>query len=145
VHILIPHVPYVFAADGSILTDPGYFSMEDAGPINEEYLQKGYTGEISFINDEMLRIISEILSISDTQPIIVIMGDHGLRGSNRAKNLLALYFPDRNYQNLYPEITPVNSFRIIFNQFFGTTYALLEDQTFGEDGLLIQESCNDIK
>lgn len=133
-HILIPHVPYVFGADGSILTDPGYYSGDQAGPINEEYLQKGYTGEIAFINNQMEFILAEILDQSETPPIIVVMGDHGVRDANRPKNFFAVYLPNGAGQVLYPSITPVNIFRIIFDAYYGTSYGLLPDVTFTDKG-----------
>lgn len=132
-HILIPHVPYVFAANGNILTDPGYFSGPKAEAINEEYLKNGYTGEISFINTQMENILSEILKRSKTPPIIVLMGDHGLRGDNRPLILNAVYLPDGPSNMLYPSITPVNMFRVIFNQYYGTSYDLLPDVTYVDD------------
>ena len=39
----------------------------------------------------------------------------------------AMFFPDRNYQSLYPDITPINTFPVIFNQFFDQDIALLPD------------------
>jgi len=142
-HILIPHVPYVFSADGTILTDPGYYSGDMAGPVNEEYLQKGYTGEIAFLNSRLVTILAEILDQSDTPPIIVLMGDHGVRDANRAKNFFAVYLPDGAEKVLYPSITPVNIFRIIFDQYFGTSYGLLPDITYTDDGQVIPvpETC----
>jgi hypothetical protein len=44
--------------------------------------------------------------------------------------LNAYYFPDQNYAALYPAISPVNSFRVIFNQYFGTDLELLEDRNY---------------
>lgn len=136
-HILIPHVPYVFGADGSILTDPGYFSGEKAGPVNEEYLLKGYTGEVAFLNSRLEPILAEILNRSETLPIIVLMGDHGVRDANRVKNFFAVYLPDGAENVLYPTITPVNIFRIIFDEYFGTSYGLLPDITYTDDGQMI--------
>ncbi len=133
-HILIPHVPYVFAADGTILTDTGYFGTDKAGPINEEYLQKGYTGEIAFINTQMESILSKILEQSDTPPIIIMMGDHGVRDENRSKILYAVYLPDGAENLMYSSISPVNTFRVIFNRYFGTSYGLLPDMTYTEEG-----------
>lgn len=142
-HILIPHVPYVFGADGTILTDPGYYSGDMAGPVNEEYLQKGYTGEITFLNNRLETILAEILDQSETPPIIVLMGDHGVRDANRAKNFFAVYLPDGAEKVLYPSITPVNIFRIIFDEYFGTSYGLLPDITYTDDGQVIPvpETC----
>jgi hypothetical protein len=132
-HILIPHVPYVFGANGEILTDPGYFGGDKAAPINEEYLQKGYTGEVAFIDSKMQTILAEILKRSKTPPIIVVMGDHGLRDGNRPKNLFAVYLPDGGSDLLYSSISPVNIFRVIFDKYFGTSYGLLPDVTYLED------------
>ena len=44
--------------------------------------------------------------------------------------LNAFYFPDQNYEMLYPSISPVNSFRVVLNQFFGGNYELLPDQHY---------------
>ena len=43
------------------------------------------------------------------------------------KNLSAYYFPD-DTEGLYPTITPVNSFRVIFNKYFDQNYPLLDDK-----------------
>ena len=47
---------------------------------------------------------------------------------------------------LYPSVSPVNSFRIIFDTYFGASYELLPDVTFLEDELQqpveeISEAC----
>ena len=36
-----------------------------------------------------------------------------------------MFFPDRNYRSLYPDITPITTFPVIFNQFFDQDIALL--------------------
>jgi hypothetical protein len=41
--------------------------------------------------------------------------------------LNAYYLPDGGNNTLYSSITPVNSFRLIFDQYFGTKYGLLDD------------------
>ena len=133
VHILIPHVPYVFDAYGGILTDPGYFSGNNSMAVNEDYLRKGYIGEIEFINSRMLQIFSEILDGSQVPPIIVIHGDHGLRDENRLEIFNAYYLPYNGKENLYPSITPVNSFRVVFDNYYGTHYGLLPDESYLTD------------
>ena len=45
------------------------------------------------------------------------------------KNLNAYYMPGANILP-YPTITPVNSFRMIFNDYFGQDLPLLEDVSF---------------
>jgi hypothetical protein len=65
------------------------------------------------------------------------MGDHGATGVPtletpqwRMSILNAYYVNEQAKQDLYPTITPVNTFRVIFNHYFGTTYPLLEDLSY---------------
>jgi hypothetical protein len=120
VHILIPHTPYVFGPGGEILTDPGYYGGGKGEPINNEYRRKGYIGEVQFINSRMLPILRRILDQSAQPSVIILQGDHGLRKDNRLKILNAYYLPTEAKRRLYPSISPVNSFRVVFNVFFGT-------------------------
>jgi len=129
VHLLIPHFPYVFAPDGSLLTDPGYYSGELGEPINIEYRRKGYIFSVQYINNRILPVLGKIISDSSIPPIIVVEGDHGLSDNNRFTNLLAFYLPDGN-SALYSTITPVNSFRLIMAEYFGLDYLLLPDITY---------------
>ena len=44
--------------------------------------------------------------------------------------LNAYYLPGVDSLPLYPAITPVNSFRVVFNEYFGTAFDLLPDKMF---------------
>ena len=44
--------------------------------------------------------------------------------------LNALYLPGVEAKGLRPRISPVNSFRIIFNEYFGASYDILPDRGF---------------
>jgi hypothetical protein len=134
VHILIPHVPYVFGPSGEILTDPGYFSGGRAQPVNEEYRNKGYTGQIEFINARMLDILEILIEESDVPPIIVLQADTGAGRGSEFKILNAYYLPDDGHEFLYPTISPVNTFRLIFDTYFGTSLGLLPDYSIGGGG-----------
>lgn len=127
-HVLIPHPPFVFDEDGSILQDPGYFSGEKASAINDFYDLDGYSRQVKFISQKILSISKEILKGSDSPPIIVIQADHGWKDEDRHKILNLYYFPGENYKMLYPSITPVNTFRVIFNQYFNLDFDLVEDR-----------------
>ncbi len=130
VHILIPHTPFVFAPDGSIRSDPGYYSGEQNGPIDKDYRVRGYTGQVQFINSRILPILKQILNRPGTPPVIILEGDHGQYGPNRFKNLSAFFVNQKARQMLYPTITPINSFRVVFNAYFGTDLPLLADESF---------------
>ena len=45
-------------------------------------------------------------------------------------NLNAYYVPEGNETNLYDGISPVNTFRVIFNDYFNSNFELLEDRYF---------------
>jgi hypothetical protein len=132
-HILIPHGPYVFDPEGNIREDSGYYGGDLAGPINERYLIDGYTGEIQFVNSRILEIVDQLLEKSYPAPIIIVHGDHGLRDENRFQILNAYYLPDDGSSMLYPQISPVNSFRVVFDTYFGTDLGLLPDMSFQDD------------
>ncbi len=146
-HVISPHPPFVFDKDGNpriihreyLLGDASHF--RDAGGTREEYIE-GYRGQVQFVNHELEKIIPEILARSSRPPIIIIQGDHGSgsmldwnseANSNvqeRMSNLNAYYFPDQDYQMLYPSITPVNSFRVVLDQYLGEKYPLLPDRVY---------------
>jgi hypothetical protein len=130
VHVLIPHVPYVFGPHGEILTDPGFYGGRKSAPINHEYERKGYTGQVQYANERILPVLKTILKESNSPPIIVVQGDHGLREKNRLQILNAYYLPGKGREHLYPNITPVNSFRLIFDAYFGTSYGFLQDTSY---------------
>lgn len=127
VHMNIPHRPFIFDENGELLTDPEYYG-DNGKALSRRYHMKGYTKQIAFLNNQLPTIISNILTESMVKSIIIIQGDHGLDPQNRSKILNAIYFPDQNYNTLYPSISPVNTFRLVFNQYFGTTYPILKDQ-----------------
>jgi hypothetical protein len=135
-HVLIPHPPYVFGPDGEIVTDPGYYSRKNGEPINAEYKREGYRNQALFIIKRISVIAKEIVAQSDVPPIIIIQGDHGLSKRNRTLILNIYYLPNGGDENLYPNITPVNSFRVIFNTYFGADYPLLEDLAHYENEVI---------
>lgn len=143
-HILSPHPPFIFDRDGNAIIPDRPYSTWDASlypGATDEYIE-GYTDQMAFINSQMVRVVTNILEKSEEPPIIIIMGDHGpgayydtleLNESclvERFSILNAYYFPDANYERLYPSITPVNSFRVILDQYFGATMDLREDKNY---------------
>ena len=81
-------------------------------------------------------LIDDILRNSKEPPIILLQADHSLAPDfdDRRFNILnAYYLPDGGEGILYPTITPVNSFRIIFNQYFGANFPLIEDKSITSD------------
>ena len=138
-HILIPHPPFVFTATGAIQTNPDFYSADGFRPIDGEHEAVGYLNEIQFLNIRMSDILHTIITNSAVPPIIVLMSDHGSSFVDHNLNLGAYYLPDNGKQALYPSITPVNSFRVIFDQYFGANYDLLPDISY-EKGVPLPEA-----
>ncbi|MDP4020434.1 MAG: hypothetical protein Q8P58_00090 [Candidatus Adlerbacteria bacterium] len=138
-HFLMPHSPYVFAADGAFVPN------ESLG-FEEE--KEGYLNQLIFLNTKVRPLVERILSESSSPPIIILQGDHGSRlerqegiseespsfawfAEERLGNLNAYYLPEKIARGmLYDTITPVNTFRIIFNVYFGQEHELLPDKQF---------------
>jgi Sulfatase len=122
-HLLVPHIPHVFMADGS-------FRFPDDGSKN------GYRDNAEFIDSAIGPVLREILAGSEKPPVIILMGDHGPPATKftapetRMKNLDAYFLDDEAKAQLYASITPVNSFRIILDEYFGSDYPLLEDASY---------------
>jgi phosphoglycerol transferase MdoB-like AlkP superfamily enzyme len=94
---------------------------------------KGYKGTLAYSDKKMREIVDTLLEKSDDPPIIIIQGDHGPEKAGESKYyeiLNAYYLPDNGSQSLYPTISPINSFRIVLNQYFGQHFDLLPDQMY---------------
>ena len=144
-HIVAPHPPYVFTAEGNPV--PGAeFEFADEG-IDK---RKKYLDQLIFISKQILPVVQNIIQNSSSPPIIILQADHGpgstfgkreewqknyspLALRERSGILYAVYFPNKNYSQFYPSITPINTFRILFNVFFNENLELLPDKTFYTD------------
>jgi hypothetical protein len=139
-HIVSPHPPFVFAADGSPVTPDVPFSLRFTDTNKETSSQTyihGYGGQVRFVNAQLEEVIRSILANSEVPPVIIIQGDHGPDSNSgrvsyvqeRMTNLNAYHLPGGS-DGLYPGITPVNSFRVVFDDLFGGNYPLLEDRIY---------------
>lgn len=120
-HFLVPHPPYIFSPDGKFAWAGGELP--------------GYKSNVQFIDTQITQVVGKIIENSETPPIIIVQGDHGpsvsfVTPKMRMSILNAYYVNDETKSDLYGTITPVNSFRIIFNNYFGTNYPLLEDKSY---------------
>jgi hypothetical protein len=120
-HILALHEPYVFNPDGSVNLEAGTGDDHIDLPIQLDYL-----------NSQILEIVRNIIEQSDTDPIIILEGDHGFGDLYSTSPLIAIYLPGEGRTQLYPSISLVNSFRVIFNTYLGTSFPLLEDHSYHE-------------
>ena len=143
-HILSPHPPFLFDAKGEPVnpTSPYYIGDgDDFLGTRSEYIT-GYRKQVQFVNQKVIEAIDTILANSVTPPIIIIQGDHGpgshLVWDNPSKTCLwertpilnAYYLPGDGEGSLYPSISPVNTFRLVLDAYFGADLPFLPDLTF---------------
>jgi hypothetical protein len=144
-HILAPHPPFVFFENGESSEPQRPFTLAEGAVFqdSEEEYRNGYHEQVKFINREIMQVVDAILTKSETRPIILIMSDHGPASMfnwdseapgclwERMSNLYAILLPGHeNDGSLYSSISPVNTFRIIFNTYFGTDLPVLEDRSY---------------
>jgi len=146
-HIMIPHFPLIFGADGEpvtpgesllVMNNPHLFEGTDSSwNIKQQFLQ-----QLQFANKKSMELVDKILE-NEKQSIIIIQSDHGSAFDvnlhdptdddvhQRLSNINAIYFPDEKPREiLMNDQTNVNTFRIVFNSYFGSDYDILEDKIY---------------
>jgi len=125
VHLLAPHSPYYHRADctlDSTLRNRSWNNYDsDFGPYRDAYV-----AELQCVNARVLRAINEILSASQTPPILILEGDHGppeIRDRVLAENhigrefrfsvLSAAFGPPEVTQHFSAPFFTVNTFRAV--------------------------------
>jgi hypothetical protein len=130
IHVISPHPPFVFDAEGNP-THPADF-WDDQQKYPAKKFTEGYTNQLTWLNKKTLDAIDTLLMESETPPIIILQGDHGpwMQPQDRRMWILNAYYLPEHNDELYPTITPVNTFRVIFNAYFDGKYDILEDVSY---------------
>jgi tetratricopeptide (TPR) repeat protein len=147
-HIEAPHPPFVFGPNGEKRNPEEIFNDHDGDWLiakgrltRNEYVQ-GYIDQLVYINKQLKVTLEGILSHSKNPPIIILSADHGPRSMlfwqdpdktymKEVMSILSAYhLPNEGQKYLYNEITPVNTFRVILNNYFGTDYKILKDESY---------------
>jgi hypothetical protein len=76
-HIMSPHDPYVFTADGSPAEPCAAECQNHAGPPNA-MLADRLIGQVRFLNGRVLEAVDRIIAV-DPGATVVVFSDHGLR------------------------------------------------------------------
>jgi hypothetical protein len=149
-HILVPHDPYTFNADGSINVNSGDDNVGE--PIKTKYVN-----QIEFINSQMETLVSEINKNSNGKAIIILQSDEGpypmeMNDGNydissvgdelSSGNMLnwsandlkmkfgvlnAYHVPEASTSALAAGGSSLNIFRLVLNTYFGTSYSYLPE------------------
>lgn len=134
-HFLVPHPPYNFAKDGSCLSFREFLERD---------LRQGYLDQVEYANQIIQELVIALQANDNNPPIIIIQSDEGPFPNDnedviwteapvdslRIKTgvLNAIYFHNQQYALLSPDISPVNTYRILFNTYFGTEFPMLPDR-----------------
>jgi hypothetical protein len=143
-HILVPHPPYVFNADGT---------MPTAAESEERTEEEKYRAQLAWANGRILAMVDRLLDVpANEQPIIILQGDEGPfparyrttgggfawftatedEVAQKFGILNALHLPgvDPEASGFTDHTSPVNNFRIVMNAYFGADLPLLPDVAF---------------
>ncbi len=139
-HFLIPHGAYVFNRDGS-------YRMPALAHAHSE--AENFVEQVGYLQDRVGTLVDSLLAAyrPENPPVIVIQGDEGPYPtrtqphefdwstatdeeiSEKMRILNAIYAPGCE-ERFYPSMTPVNTFRILLNCYFGTALEPLPDRSY---------------
>jgi len=133
IHTDLSHPPAIFDKDGKRKDLPRELLNDHSTDFN------AYVEQIKYCNSEVQKWIEKIDTGSGAKPVIIIQADHGTYYPmkdddsyyNEVMRILNAYrFPGDLKPSYYPTITPVNTFRVLFNDYFGAHFPLLKDQSW---------------
>jgi hypothetical protein len=155
-HILLPHPPYVFAPDGRFTSD-----AEAAKTPGKQ----GFVDQLAFTDREMETFLAPLVALPEaSRPIIIIQADEGPYPPRFARDtvafdwstasgseleikygiLNAMLLPGVDRAAVYPSISSVNTFRLVFDRYFDANLPLLPDRSFTSRGKLRPYDLTDI-
>lgn len=92
-----------------------------------------FSNYIIYTDKQVIKLADSLLRMKNA--VIIFQSDHGVNefeGSEKKdafRNYSAFYFPDRDYHQLYQGMSNVNTFRVLFNKYFGQQLPLLSDSS----------------
>jgi hypothetical protein len=128
-HFLIPHQPYFFDSVGR---EQNIANLENDSVLRNKSLFISY---LKYANKK-IAAFTDMIVANDSSAIIVIMSDHGFRDYNSTKdyepynfdNFCAIRYTASQPPASAAEISNVNLFRYIFNEYFYQHLPYLENK-----------------
>lgn len=141
-HLILPHCPFLFDADGN--STAGWL-------LTPEEWRVMYVNQLRFTTTKLEEVIDQILANSEVTPVIILCSDEGYSDSDwinyqeskgslkslmvdrpdlatmRQGNLFAVLYPNGDLSELD---SPVNTFRVIFNDLFSSDLEMLPDRYY---------------
>jgi hypothetical protein len=149
-HIMSPHPPFSFDADGNPAAPRHLFSHWTAAkralPGYQEWFRQKYPEDVTGLNLHMQPAIQKILDASRGNAIIIIQSDHGppmglYPQSAEQSDLVerfgilnAIYLPPGySREGLHDHISSINTFTVVLNSVFGLQLQMLKDRAYFSD------------
>jgi hypothetical protein len=146
-HLLAPHPPFVFDEEGRSVSPERPFGFYDGsdfykhGGSREEYV-RSYAAQARYVTRRLETVLTQLLESSQRPPVILLQSDHGpgahldwrsipdsdLR--ERFGILFATYLPGFESITLPHDMSPVNTFRLVFDLYFGSELGPLEHRSY---------------
>lgn len=160
VHLMAPHNPFFFEADGSLASDWDVYQFErwvegfDRTEMTDEDLvvafRERYAEQVLGLNARLLSMIDVIRRRSSRPLLIILQSDHGPRpqyitarekrfvreGMTRERaaewypNLTAVLEPEGFTAGFYDGMTPVNTFRLILGELLRQPLERVPDRSY---------------
>jgi hypothetical protein len=132
-HLIVTHTPFYFTSEGDLL-EQKYRET----PLEKNVFIEGYGYQVDYLNKRIIEDLKAILANSESEPIIILQADHGFLNPitgklNRPNQILNAYYLPGIENKPYSKISPVNTFRFIFNNYFDADYPYLEDTSYHVD------------
>ena len=126
-YVLCPHTPFVFRADGGVVSSKYRRDWEDVSHYAEQH---------AYMTTRLQSVVESILSV-DPEAVILLQSDHGVRGgffvghglevepNDQRRIFNALYFGGEPVD--IEGLTAVNTMRYVLTK-LGADYPALEDE-----------------
>lgn len=142
-----PHAPYLLNKECDPIINILEYNVENLKKENANFgtAIRHYEGEIHCVNKQIISFIN-FINESDPDAIVIILSDHGHQFSTdlslnaeswsdesakaRSSNLWAAKLPEYCRNLMYSDISPVNTFRIVFSCIYNQKIGLLPDKVF---------------
>lgn len=137
-HVVSPHPPFVFGENGEEVKEP---TINKTVGLDSWQNKEDYINQLIFINKKVEALVKNLTADKSNLPVIIIQADHGSASTlgmeennpaliqERMRPFMAFFLPGKS-NFIDNSITPVNIFRLIFNNYFNTNFELLENKIY---------------
>ena len=144
-----PHAPYIYDRECELVKDIMDYDL-DFNKSKKDLIKaiKGYRGEVHCVNRQVMEFVN-FINNTDPNAIVIILSDTGSSFGvdselipkswtntsikTRSSNLWAVKLPEECKNVLYPKISLVNTFRIVFSCIYKEEIILLRDKIHVHD------------